>query len=71
MATINSSDILFASIVRQGSTLLSLRLSGITSLAQLLSQIRRHLTDTAGLVTLKVRNGSQGWTHRQPLILAS
>lgn len=71
MATINASDILYATIVRQGATLLSLRMSGLTSLSQILAQIRRHLTDAAGLVTLRLRNGSQGWMHQQPLLLST
>lgn len=69
MATINPSDIIYATVVRHGATLLSLRLSGLTSISQILVRIRNHVTETAGLVTLKLRNGSQGWMYQQPIIL--
>lgn len=69
MATIHPSDIIYATVVRHGATLLSLRLSGLTSISQILVRICNHVTEAAGLVTLTLRNGSQGWKYQQPIIL--
>ena len=70
MATISISDIIYATVVRRGTTLITVKLSGIASLHDLLARLRREISrDTTGLVTLILRNGSQGWSRSHRLLL--
>ncbi len=66
MGTINSSDIIFATVKQRGITLASIKLSGITSFAEIL---RRSLSGTMGMTTIDLRNGSQGWQQRRTVML--
>ncbi len=66
---IKHDDILFATVSQRGTTILSLQLSGLTSIKEILKYLRATITDCMGMVTLKLRNGSQGWTLNQPLLL--
>ncbi len=69
MGTINSSDIIYATLSQHGRQLASLRLSGLTSFSDILCQVRRAFTGSLGLVTLRLRNSSQGWSHDRSVIL--
>ena len=68
MKTISCTDIIYATVRRGGMTIASLCLSGINSLQELLSRVRTALGCSGGLVTLLLRNGSQGWTDRRSLV---
>ncbi len=68
MKTISCTDVIYATVVKRGTMIASLCLSGIDSLKELLSRIRRALGSDCGLVTLTLRNGSQGWTDRRSLV---
>lgn len=70
MATINVTDILFATLSGCGIKGLTVRLSGVASYTHLLEQLRRVTGDMkCGLVTLTLRNSTQGWsTCRQLLV---
>lgn len=71
MASINTSDILFATLTNKGSKLLSLRISGISSYSELIKTIRSMTPAHAlGLITLQLRNHSQGWSSTRPLLMA-
>lgn len=61
MATINYSDIIFATVIQRGATIASLRMSGISSMADVVRNIRTNIGAAAGLTTINLRNGSQGW----------
>lgn len=65
MKTISCTDVIFATVTRFGRPVASLCLSGITSINEILSRIRRTLSDTSGLITLNLRNSTQGWTSSQ------
>jgi hypothetical protein len=67
MATIQINDVVFATISQRGSTLASLKLSGITSMTHLLQYVRKYVSTLKGMATLVVRNSSQGWTATQSL----
>lgn len=67
--TILHDDILFATVSQHGNTILSLRLSGLTSVKDILKRLREAITGYMGMVTLKLRNGTQGWSMQQPLRL--
>lgn len=68
MATINYSDKIFATVMRQGRTIISLQMSGLTSFSELLKNLRRSISKPLGLVTLNLRNSSQGWTQQHTLM---
>lgn len=76
MATISTSDVIFATIIRGGRALLSTQLSGIDSLSSLVSYLKHVMLVnnmapcTNSLMTLSVRNHTQGWTASRHLILA-
>lgn len=68
MATILPSDIIFATIRQRGQILTTLRLSGITSLSEIVSGLKGI---ARGLATIDLRNGSQGWSRRHTVMLAA
>lgn len=69
MATIQSDDVVFATLTQRGSTLASLKLSGITSMTHLMQCVRSNVTTLKGMATLMVRNTSQGWSTTQALYI--
>lgn len=69
MATINSSDIIFATIKQHGRILHTLQFSGVLSFSELMKQILNALSTVKGLVTLNLRNGSQGWSQQHAIML--
>lgn len=69
MKTISCTDIIFARVSMCGRMVASLCLSGISSLNELYQQIRRELGSRLGLVTVQLRNGSQGWTDRRHVLI--
>lgn len=66
MATILSSDVIFATVRQRGRVLTTLRLSGITSLTDVLSSICGRFS---GIATIDLRNGTQGWQRRHTVML--
>lgn len=67
MATILSSDEIFATVSQRGRVMSSLRLSGITSLADILRAIGNEIR---GLATIELRNSTQGWLRRHTIMFA-
>ncbi len=63
MATISSSDNLFATATIMGRQIFNFCGSGIDSLSELIGRIRAASTSSRGLVTLTVRNSTQGWSQ--------
>lgn len=68
MATILSSDVIFATIRQRGQILTTMRLSGITSLSEIVSSLHGSVH---GIATIDLRNGTQGWSRRHTVMLAS
>lgn len=68
MATILSSDIVFATFRQRGRVISSIRLSGITSLADVLSTVGGKFS---GITTIDLRNGTQGWQSRHTVMLSA
>lgn len=68
MATILSSDIIFATIRQRGRILTTLRLSGITSLSEIVTALHGI---ARGIATIDLRNGTQGWSRRHTVMLAA
>lgn len=69
MGTINTNDIIFATVIQHGRQIASFRLSGINSISDIIKSVRGMVARVPGLVTLQLRNGTQGWTHRHPCII--
>lgn len=69
MGTIHASDVIFATLIQHGRQIGSFRLSGISSLSEIIDNVRSNAARVPGIVTLQLRNGTQGWTHRHPCII--
>lgn len=68
MATINCTDIIFATVKLRGKTLASLTLNGMTSFSDVVREVRTSIGNVAGLATLQLRNPTQGWSHNSALL---
>lgn len=64
MNVFNINDVIFARVTMMGQELINLRLSGITSMKALLRRIKIELGAYIGMISLDIRNLSQGWTQR-------
>lgn len=70
MKTINSSDVIFATVTQRGATLYDARLSGLSSMAEVMKFLHKVLAGAVGMLTLTLRNGTQGWSRRTSFKLA-
>lgn len=70
MATINPTDLLYATVSGAGVSTISSQLMGMTSIADVFKSIRALASGISGLVTLKLRNRSQGWQQQFSLMLS-
>lgn len=70
MAQILSSDNLFATAYYRGNEVFRFAGSGISSVSDLIMKMRDHATLSAGMVTLNIRNSSQGWSHSRAVYIA-
>lgn len=71
MATISSSDNLFATASIMGRQFFNYAGCGIESISELISRVRNHPLATKGMVTLTVRNSSQGWSQSRSFYLGA
>lgn len=62
MKTFSINDVIFARVTMMGHELLNLRLSGISSMSALLQRIRQELGACIGMISLNIRNLTQGWS---------
>mgnify|MGYP003300023956 FL=1 len=69
MATIDSTDIIFATVTQRGKDVVSLRMSGMTSFSEIVKRMQTAVTSPLGLVTLRLRNYTQGWSQHHALVL--
>lgn len=67
--TINDSDIIFARVYRMGREIANLRFTGMNSEADIFAELRRALGSSHALLDLVLRNGTQGWSSRRPVML--
>lgn len=70
MKTINSSDVIFATVTQRGNTLYDGQMSGMSSMAEVMSSLRGALAGAMGMLTLTLRNGTQGWSSRSSIKFA-
>ncbi len=71
MATISSSDNLFATASMMGEQIFNFAGSGVASLGELIAKVRNAPGARPGMVTLTVRNSSQGWSQSRSFYLGA
>ncbi len=71
MATINRTDRLYVTIHHGGSKPYTIEMSGLTSLGEVYRQVKGFSNVAAGVVTLHLRNSTQGWTQQHNIVLKS
>lgn len=70
MVSFSSSDTIFASAYQRGREIFNTCGSGFNSMADIVSRLRSGGV-APGMVTLTVRNASQGWSHTGALYFAA
>lgn len=71
MKTFGSNDVIFARASVMGRELLNVRICGAASMPELLSSIRRQLGSYIGMVSLQIRNLTQGWAQQRTYLVQS
>ena len=66
MTTFLASDKIFATISQRGRIISNINLSGVTSIRDIISKF---LDQVTGLVTIKLRNYTQGWQRNHIVML--
>ena len=67
--TINSTDRVFATLSRFGSIIYNVELSGVTSMSDVVRRIRGEVKSGSGILSLTLRNSSQGWSRSASIML--
>lgn len=70
MSTISLTDEIFATVTLRGATLARVRINGVGSYSELLARLLSTIQGIRGMLTLDLRNSSQGWTVRRSLLVA-
>lgn len=68
MTSINRTDLLQVTAQSCGIVLLSLTMSGASTLTDVFRQVRESAQCDGGIVTVKLRNRTQGWTQQHNLV---
>lgn len=63
MTTISLQDEIYATLTQRGIEVAKIKTQGIKSISELLMKLRALASNCVGMVTLKVRNYSQGWSQ--------
>lgn len=71
MEKISINDIIFATAKIQGRVAASLRLSGIMSMADIIRAIKNEIGSANGLLTISLRNMTQGWSRQKSVYLSA
>ena len=66
-----ASDTVYAKIIYRGKNILSPNLSGITTMHELYSTVASATKQLHGMVTLSLRNLTQGWNISRSLIISA
>lgn len=67
MAQINFSDYIFAQASVMGKMFFDFAGQGISSFAELVKMVRSQKNAPRGMITVTVRNSSQGWTSSRAI----
>ncbi|MDE6371627.1 MAG: hypothetical protein K2K92_09080 [Duncaniella sp.] len=66
---INHTDLLYVTAQSGKGTLLTLTISGANDMGDVMRRVRCETPGDAGLVTVSVRNRTQGWSLEQRMVL--
>lgn len=69
MDIISTNDIIFASATIHGTIAVTLRLSGLSCIADIIRAVKRELGSFSGLLSISMRNMTQGWTRQSSVYL--
>ncbi|MDE5928322.1 MAG: hypothetical protein K2G98_07595, partial [Duncaniella sp.] len=69
MISIHRTDLLQVTAQSCGIVLLSLTMSGASTLTDVFRQVKESAPCDAGIVTVRLRNRTQGWTQQHNLVL--
>lgn len=69
MTAINHTDLLFVTALSGGVTLLSTSMRGVSSIGDVFRYIRSLTVAARGVITLHIRNSSQGWAQQHNIVL--
>lgn len=68
MTSIQRTDLLQVTARKCGTVLLSLTMSGASTLNDVFRQVRESTPSDAGMVTISLRNRTQGWTQQHNIV---
>ncbi len=71
MATVALEDTLFLTLMQRGMMVYNRRVEGIRSRADLIRTVRDLMKGCRGMVTMTLRNHTQGWSHTDSLLLTA
>lgn len=71
MAKISINDTLFLTLISRGVTVFNRQVRGIASHADLHKLVRQIMAGTRGMVSVTLRNSTQGWSHSSALLLSA
>lgn len=69
LTAINITDILHITALSSGVTLLSTSLCGAASIGDVFRHVKKHAESAKGVVTLRIRNSTQGWVQQHTIVL--
>ena len=69
MTSINRTDRLFITAISGGATVLSSCVSGMASIGDVYRHVKPKAATAKGVVTLYLRNGTQGWSQHHTFVL--
>ncbi|MCH5220494.1 MAG: hypothetical protein J1F20_07985 [Muribaculaceae bacterium] len=69
MAKISPLDLIFVTVIQRGITCLRTSCTGISSISDIVAKMRQTDPTLTGMVTLDVRNSTEGWASRHSLCL--
>lgn len=69
MTTLSTTDVVVATAIKSGSVIATVRLTGMSSLSDIMSEMRRRMGAVIGMISLNLRNVTQGWSERRSLFL--
>lgn len=62
MNSVNLTDLIFATVIKRGDTILNTSIKGVASFEDVIRHISKALRGVAaGMVTVILRNSTQGW----------
>lgn len=70
MKKISIHDVIFATATIRGNIAVNIRLCGISSIADIIKVIKQEIGHVGGLLTISLRNMTQGWTQSRSVYLA-